>query len=323
MVEKDNGLNWFWILLIAIIAALAVFGALVTWKLLRSAAPQIEKANAGTAQALEQDTTQQQPAAEPKKSEPDDGSTFVIQEINLDAWRKLGKSTEKEELTEGQAPAAEVSSASAAQQALPNSAAQQNQPAPAEPTDDFSYTLEDMTEDQPAAAIPQKTAPAAKPKPAPVQKSKAKEPSNQTYLQGMADCAKSNAFPCSWQNVSQGVKRRYWWQDPLGFVERITYTQEGKTLNRTLSTVEGTVVYYQGTFAELYFEHGLLTKIRTFPYDNPNLRDWFVIDKTGKLATCLCGVPTKNCCGRSMLYREGGHRKYCELFPLDADFCAK
>ncbi len=329
MSEKDNGLNWFWITMIVLVFALAVFGGLVTLKLLRSATPSVEKANADPEKLLAQNTAgqlQKAAAATSAEKKPEE-EKFVAQDIDIEKWYALGKKPAPNTQTDENQTAETAGQAGSADDQTPadgaSAAGQEGQEtsAPAkEAAQDFSYTLEEVEKTpEPSALAPSKP---AKAKPRPARPAKNTEV-NLTYNQGLEVCAHDRAFPCSWQNTSQGFKRKYWWKDPLGLVERITYTEDGSALNRTLSTVEGVVVYYQGTFAELYFQDGLLTRIRTFPYENPNLRDWFVIDKEGKLSTCLCGISTKNCCGRSMLYRPGGHRKYCELFPLDTDFCSK
>ena len=64
----------------------------------------------------------------------------------------------------------------------------------------------------------------------------------------------------------------------------------------------------------------MFSKIRTSPYDNPNLHDWFFINAEGKLDVCQCALTTNNCCVRSP-YQEGSPRSYCDLKPLDKDFC--
>ena len=312
MSEKDNGLNWFWNTVMVLLAALAIFGGFVTLKLLRSAAPSVERVINNSNRLVEQNTeVETKPTTATTTTVK--GVSFVVENINLDTWDKLGR-TDTEEVDEDDWEENQETPAVLEEQPAAPLAAEEQSPVAQE----FSYTLEEM-EDR-AAAPKKKAAPAAKPvvKPVPVLLSK-----NYSYQEGLVKCVKENLFPCKWRNYTQGFQRRYQLNSIAGPVERITYTQQGAKLSRTLSTLEGSVLYYQGAFAELYFVNGQLVRIRTFPYENPNLRDWFVIDNTGRLSTCLCGMPSQNCCARSLLYREGGHRKYCELFPRDADFCSQ
>ena len=180
----------------------------------------------------------------------------------------------------------------------------------------FSYTLEETsTPKKTTSSVAQsKRAVASKTQP------KIKYAS---YARGLTECLQNHRFPCVWKNNSGTLIKQYVLKNGQGPVERIVFSSEGKIISQTFATLDGQVTRYQGSFADLYFEGGLLTKIRTFPYDNPNLRDWFLIGPNGKITACLCGMPTKDCCSRCLLYREGGPRSYCALFPVDTDFCAK
>ncbi len=294
-----------------LLAALAVFGVFITLKLLRSAAPSVERAIKNSNRMVEQNTDVE------TKSTPEttttttittaSGTSFVVQNINIDTWNKLGR-TNTDESEEDDWEAEEDL------EELP-----EEEPAAKSPSaQEFSYTLEDVGGAELTPAPKRTVAAKPAPKPVPVLLTR-----SFSYQEGLLKCMQEKLFPCKWQDKSQDRRKHYRLDNMYGPLERITYAKDGTRLSRTLAMVDGTVLYYQGAFAELYFSEGLLARIRTFPYDNPNLRDWFVIDASGRLSTCLCGMPTKACCARSLLYREGGHRKYCELFPLDTDFCER
>ena len=106
-----------------------------------------------------------------------------------------------------------------------------------------------------------------------------------------------------------------------GPVQRGIYDQSGNLIHETIATLSGTVTSFTEQDKTYFFEGGVLTKIRTSPYDNCNFHDWFFIDAAGKLDVCQCARTTGSaCCARSP-YKEGNPRGYCDLNPLDKDFC--
>lgn len=318
MAEKSNFSDLFLILVIVFAGALVIFGGLVTWKLVRSTTPQVERVHMdpddmlekGLAIEKQQDSQVLELAALRAKKSGEKREDFweepeTTEEVNKEEAQP--EETTSQTVAESQ-PSVEVAPVS------------EEEPSPDEEpisSAEFVYTLEDVTAAQPQV-VPQET---VNPKP-PVVRKTPPQKVFETYEQGLLRCQREQVFPCAWKdNSNESLMKQYWLRNFQGPVERIVYTRNGKVISKTQSALDGEVLNYKGPYAELYFEGGLLTKIRTFPYENPDLRDWFLIGKDGKLSACLCGKPVKDCCARSLLYREGGHRKYCEIFPRDSDFC--
>lgn len=303
MSEKSKGINLFWTLMAIVAVGAVALGGYVAWKLVYSTTPKIERANMDPEQMLER-------TVEARQQENQSGTEPIrilvpVPSNSMGNTREDEFSYEDDEILEDEDFDEEEESESADE-----SASEQ-----ADNQSSYTYTLDEIsTSKKPATS-------ATKAKPVVPQKPKLREAS---YVAGLQACMKETLFPCSWKDSSnRTVIKRYWLRGKNGPVERIMFTPAGKIISQTFSTVNGTVTRYVGNFAELYFEKGLLTKIRTFPYEDPNLRDWFLIGKDGKISACLCGIPTKDCCARSLLYHEGDSRRYCSLFPLDTDFCAK
>ncbi len=320
MAEKSNFSDLFWVLVIVFAGALVIFGGLVTWKLIRSAAPQVERVHMDPDQLLEKGlTTDKEPAAPVLQLADLRNKKSDVEQVNF--WDEPEETTEESDELETnlveQLPIEQFSSQEALQQPVETEVpAEENLPSQ-EPVslDEFSYTLEDVSVPTSVPQQPVKVIP-------PVKKETPIKNIYESYEQGLLRCQKEQVFPCAWKdNSTESLLKQYWLRNRQGPVERVIYTRSGKVISRTNSTLDGQVLNYKGPYAELYFEDGLLAKVRTFPYENPDLRDWFLIGKDGKLSACLCGKPTKDCCARSLLYREGGHRKYCEIFPRDVDFC--
>ena len=314
MSKKSNLINLLWTLLAIAAVGVVLLGGYVTWRFVHTTtAPTIETAKADRDQLLERAATARQEeenknvegkgenaeeaANEDTASDADSAEEYADEEEDVCYEDEEDCYEEEVDETEGESAPKED---------------------PVGQKEQYSYTLEDVS-------TPQKpTRPAASSKPAPARNSKPKE-LFATYAKGLALCRQGRTFPGGWKDVSGGaLVKQYWLRNRQGPVERIVYNKaNGQIISQTFSTLDGAVLRYQGDYAELYFENGLLTKVRTFPYDNPNLRDWFLIGKDGQISACLCGVPTKDCCARSFLYKPGGPRRYCALFPMDADFCVK
>lgn len=141
------------------------------------------------------------------------------------------------------------------------------------------------------------------------------------FEKGLKACAADGIFPCAWEDHSRGMIRQYWLMSAQGPVQRGVYDKAGNLIHETIATLSGTVTSYTEQNTTYFFEGGVLSKIRTSPYENCNFNDWFFIDASGKLDVCQCARTTGSaCCARSP-YKEGGPRGYCELNPLDKDFC--
>lgn len=140
------------------------------------------------------------------------------------------------------------------------------------------------------------------------------------YKQGLQRCKRSDIFPCAWEDKKAGVIKQYWLMGAEGPITRGVYDMGGNLMSETIATLNGTVTSYSEGNTTWYFQSGVLVKIRTSPYDNCNLNDWFFIREDGKQDVCQCVYTTQDCCARSP-YREGMERSYCELFPSDKDFC--
>lgn len=161
----------------------------------------------------------------------------------------------------------------------------------------------------PATAVPLK-----------IQKPQRKKPAT-PFEQGLKQCAAGGTFPCAWEDNSRGVIKQYWLMSAVGPVQRGIYDVSGNLIHETIATLGGTVTSFTEQDKTYFFEGGVLTKIRTSPYDNCNFHDWFFIDAAGKLDVCQCARTTGSaCCARSP-YKEGDPRGYCDLNPLDKDFC--
>lgn len=140
------------------------------------------------------------------------------------------------------------------------------------------------------------------------------------FEQGLKQCAVGGTFPCAWEDNSQGVIKQYWLMSAAGPVQRGIYDRSGNLIHETIATLSGTVTSFTEQDKTYFFEGGVLIKIRTSPYENCNFHDWFFIDAAGKLDVCQCAHTTSDCCARSP-YKEGNPRGYCDLNPLDKDFC--
>lgn len=181
---------------------------------------------------------------------------------------------------------------------------------------------EDLIQELPPQAEP------AEPEvcPAPSVPVKIKKPQRRApatpFEQGLRQCKQGGMFPCAWADDSRGVRTQYWLMSAGGPIQRGVYDMGGDLINETIATVGGTVMSYTDKTTAWYFEAGALIKIRTSPYDNCNLHDWFFIDGNGRQDVCQCAHSQPDCCARSP-YREGMGFSYCELFPLDQDFCHK
>lgn len=140
------------------------------------------------------------------------------------------------------------------------------------------------------------------------------------FEQGLRACLEDSIFPCGWEDSAQGVIKQYWLMGPQGPIQRGIYDMGGNLISETIATLNGTVTSYTEHNNTYYFEGGVLVKIRTTPYENCNFHDWFFIDPAGRLDVCQCVYSTQNCCARSP-YRPGTPRAYCDMHPLDSDFC--
>ena len=141
------------------------------------------------------------------------------------------------------------------------------------------------------------------------------------FEQGLKACGAEGIFPCAWEDNSKGVIKQYWLMSAAGPVQRGIYDKSGNLIHETIATLSGTVTSYTEQDKTYFFEGGVLTKIRTSPYENCNFNDWFFIDASGKLDVCQCARTTGSaCCARSP-YKEGGPRGYCDLNSQDTDFC--
>lgn len=322
MRERSSLMNLFWTVMAILVVCATIFGGYVAWRLVRSATPKIERATVDPEQLLERTVSARQ---EEIPAEITDAETGQASDVKADTQIDEKTSTKQEAKKEGtvfsrknEEPFFWEDDEEYYDEELEEDTKEEENAAGTSlaRNKEFSYTLEDVS-------TPEKSSrPAEKTKVSTV-KNAAPKIIYASYQEGLLQCKRSQVFPCSWKDTNGPLIKQYWLRSPQGPIERIIFARTGRIISQTFSGLNGVVTRYQGNFAELYFEGGLLTKIRTFPYDNPNLRDWFLIDKKGKISACLCGIPTDNCCARSFLYREGGSRRYCDLFPLDADFCPK
>ncbi len=141
------------------------------------------------------------------------------------------------------------------------------------------------------------------------------------FEQGLKACAAGGTFPCAWEDDSGVIVKQYWLMSAAGPVQRGIYDRDGNLINETIATLSGTVTSYTEQDKTYFFEGGVLTKIRTSPYENCNFHDWFFIDAAGKLDVCQCARTTGSACCERSPYHEGAPRGYCDLNPLDKDFC--
>ncbi len=141
------------------------------------------------------------------------------------------------------------------------------------------------------------------------------------YEQGLLRCKKNGVFPCAWEEKTNSQRKQYWVVGSDGPIMRGVYDEQGNLLSETIATINGTVTKHTENGTVWTFQAGVLTKIRTSPYDNCNLHDWFFINEAGKQDVCQCVYATAlDCCARSP-YQEGMARSYCDLFPNDQEFC--
>lgn len=140
------------------------------------------------------------------------------------------------------------------------------------------------------------------------------------YEKGLRQCKRQGVFPCAWEDKSAKIIKQYWLMGADGPITRGIYNMGGDLISETMATVNGTVTSYAEQNTTWYFDGGMLVKIRTSPYDNCNLHDWFFIREDGKQDVCQCAYTVEDCCARSP-YQERMKRSYCDLFPSDKDFC--
>lgn len=141
------------------------------------------------------------------------------------------------------------------------------------------------------------------------------------FEQGLKNCGAGGIFPCAWEDNARGVIKQYWLMSAQGPVQRGIYDKDGNLIHETIATLGGTVTSFTEQNKTYFFEGGVLVKIRTSPYENCNFHDWFFIDAAGKLDVCQCAYTTGNACCERSPYKEGDPRGYCDLNPLDKDFC--
>ena len=140
------------------------------------------------------------------------------------------------------------------------------------------------------------------------------------FQRGLMQCKRNNSFPCAWEDKTAGVIKQYWLMSADGPLTRGVYDMGGNLQSETVATANGTVTSHTEQNTTWYFQAGMLVKIRTTPYQNCNFHDWFFINDTGKQDVCQCAYTAQDCCARSP-YQEGMGHSYCELFPLDQEFC--
>ena len=163
------------------------------------------------------------------------------------------------------------------------------------------------------------------------------------FKQGLNKCLAEGIFPCAWEDSAvalvkagweknaQGeriyglhkdyVNKQFWVMSAEGPIQRGVYDRRtGALINETIATINGTVTQVTQGNTTWYFDAGVLTKIRTSPYNNCNFHDWFFIDAAGNQDVCQCAYDQANCCARSP-YTKGMQRDYCEIFTRGDDFC--
>ena len=168
--------------------------------------------------------------------------------------------------------------------------------------------------------------------------------SGTSFRQGLKDCLAEGMFPCGWEEDNSRilvktvwrkdaegkfntektldlVNKLFWVMSADGPIRRGAYDRKtGELINETIANINGTVTQVTQGNTTWYFDAGVLTKIRTSPYDNCNFHDWFFIDSAGNQDVCQCAYDQPNCCARSP-YTKGMQRDYCEIFTRGDDFC--
>lgn len=147
------------------------------------------------------------------------------------------------------------------------------------------------------------------------------------FLLGLKQCKSRPAekFPCAWQDTQFGVIKQFKMDKPGEPIVRRVYDMGGKLLNITsFNTQQGYVILYRDDKNVNWFfdRFEVLRQVARPSKTAKNLQDAYFYTVSGKLNSCVCADKTQACCTDAPRISSPGNR-YCELFPLDQEFCSK
>ena len=178
----------------------------------------------------------------------------------------------------------------------------------------------------PRAQLPQ---PTHSPQPAQAPVSPSQFPTNprERFFMGLKQCQAHlpEQFPCAWQDTQSGVIKQFK-MDKLGEpIVRRVFDMGGRLLNLTsFNTQQGYVIMHRDEQNVNWFfdRSGSVRQIARPSRANTNLQDYYFYTVTGQLNSCVCADKTQTCCADAPDISSSGNH-FCELFPLDQEFCSK
>jgi len=147
------------------------------------------------------------------------------------------------------------------------------------------------------------------------------------FALGLKQCLSRPAekFPCAWQDTQQGVIKQFKMDKPGEPMVRRVYDMGGRLLNLTSFNTQQryVIMYREGDLTWFFDRQGIVRQIARASHTiTAGAQDYYYYTVTGQLNSCLCADKTRNCCSHAPRLSRPGNR-FCELFPLDQEFCSK
>lgn len=147
------------------------------------------------------------------------------------------------------------------------------------------------------------------------------------FALGLKQCMSRPAekFPCAWQDTQMGVIKQFKMEKPGEPIVRRVYDMGGKLLNLTSFNTQQryVILYREGDLTWFFDKNGVTRQIARASHTVlAGGQDYYYYMVNGQLNSCLCADKTRNCCSNAPRLSSPGNR-FCELFPLDQEFCSK
>ncbi len=144
------------------------------------------------------------------------------------------------------------------------------------------------------------------------------------FKMGLKQCLSRppESYPCAWQDTQSGVVKQFKidkYGEPM--VRRV-FDMGGKLLSLTsLNTQHQYIIMHRDEQNINWFldRQGIVRQIARPAKSNTDLQDYYYYMVNGQLNACLCADKTTACCQEAP--RLDGKNHYCQLFPLDEEFC--
>ena len=180
------------------------------------------------------------------------------------------------------------------------------------------------TVEQPQTPKPPK--PAEQPKQAETASKLPTDP-RERFLLGLKQCQSrpQEKFPCAWQDTQAGVIKQFKMDQPGAPIVRRIFDMGGRLLNLTsFNTQQGYVLLYRDDKNVNWFfdRNGVLRQIARPSRADFSVQDYYFYTVAGQLNSCVCADKTQACCSAAPKL-EQNRTRFCELFPLDQEFCSK